>query len=1014
MQYVLAWIWVALCALLSWVPLAQATTPDQMPANSWLSIPNSKMMSVAPANGQFAGTWGNVGPRAVVGAWGGAALDTKRNHLVLWGGGHNDYYGNELYAFDIATLKWQRLTDPTINPQPYIEKQADGRPTARHTYGGLAYIAHADKFFSHSGARSGGSSPSPATWSFDFNTLQWTQKHSNIFGALEITSAYDPVTGKVWVGSNSSAIAGSAGLWSYSYDTNTWTRHNSDSFKKHAATVDTKRGLLVVVGNGEIFSYDIRNGNYTKELWTTTGGDGFLSLGYVYPKGFDYDPIADRLVGWAGGAVYALNPATKQWTAYNPPGAPAPTKTGIFGRWRYVPSVNAFILVTSAEEDVQFYKLSAGEGTAPPVTTITAPAEGTVFTPGQTVTAQGTGTNLSWSIDRTGDGLAPFTTGSGSSLTFTVPANATSAQTINIKLAGSGGGDEQTHSISGSTAPAPAPAPAPQPIPVTSITAPTEGTVLSPGQTVTVQGSGSNLSWSVDRIGDGLPAFASGTGTSFSFTVPASSTSSQTIVISLTATGGSDSQTHNISTSELEPAPAPAPAPSPTPAPVNPNEDILTTWTEDTTRIYYNQAQRLIWANNLGDWRDADGIAQGTKPFASVAVVDTNVEQVVNIDVTALVVKHGASMRINRSGGTSFTFHSREASNSSKRPVLMVTKNGVTTPLQAVADASMNASSLYSGGSSATLSTASGFMIRFGQKADSTIQKAVLRLTATATQYGNQTLNVFKPDPHPVFPQVPALALGSSADIVMKLQGNAWLASMDSGDKANNKVQADGSLIGAVPTGSDTGLSVDWGIPREARQPEMFMRTVMKLHMNFDPDWSGKMPGLANTGHVDNRSITCGGGGATANGTCWSARTFFGSTPNSLFGKDYLQFGAYAYRVNHVTLHGDGPDFVLPIKRERFFVMDQRVKLNSIKADGTAAADGELTYWLDGKCVLHWTGIIWRTNAGADTLPSEVWGNIYVGGTGYQAPHPHGYTLHSITVSKRLLPFDATVLDALN
>src|SRR5687767_9547569 len=112
MQYVLAWICVALCALLSWVPLAQATTPDQMPANTWLSIPNSKMMSVAPTNGQFAGTWGNVGPRAVIGAWGGAALDTERNRLVLWGGGHNDYHGNELYAFDVLTLKWQRLTDP--------------------------------------------------------------------------------------------------------------------------------------------------------------------------------------------------------------------------------------------------------------------------------------------------------------------------------------------------------------------------------------------------------------------------------------------------------------------------------------------------------------------------------------------------------------------------------------------------------------------------------------------------------------------------------------------------------------------------------------------------------------------------------------------------------------------------------------------------------------------------------------------------------------------------------------
>src|SRR5215831_10640591 len=90
--------------------LAQSD-PGTMAPDTWLSVPNSHMSTVAPTNGQFAGTWGVGGPANVIAAWCGGALDTQRSRLILWGGGHADYYGNELYAFDIPTLKWSRLTD---------------------------------------------------------------------------------------------------------------------------------------------------------------------------------------------------------------------------------------------------------------------------------------------------------------------------------------------------------------------------------------------------------------------------------------------------------------------------------------------------------------------------------------------------------------------------------------------------------------------------------------------------------------------------------------------------------------------------------------------------------------------------------------------------------------------------------------------------------------------------------------------------------------------------------------
>jgi cysteine-rich repeat protein len=81
------------------------------------------------------------------------------------------------------------------------------------------------------------------------------------------------------------------------------------------------------------------------------------------------------------------------------------------------------------------------------VTVLTAPEPGVIFTPGQEVTATGTGANLSWAIDRSPDGLGPYATGTGSSITFTVPDDATDEEVIKITLTGDGGELLQTHAI---------------------------------------------------------------------------------------------------------------------------------------------------------------------------------------------------------------------------------------------------------------------------------------------------------------------------------------------------------------------------------------------------------------------------------------------------------------------------------------------------------------------------------------------------------------------------------------
>src|SRR5688500_2675426 len=92
---------------------AAAVDLATLPAGRWYRFPDSKLEAVAAKT--------NVGGsiKGLMAAWSGGIYDTDRERLVVWGGGHNDYAGNEVYAFgplNAAAPKWQRLTDPSVPP----------------------------------------------------------------------------------------------------------------------------------------------------------------------------------------------------------------------------------------------------------------------------------------------------------------------------------------------------------------------------------------------------------------------------------------------------------------------------------------------------------------------------------------------------------------------------------------------------------------------------------------------------------------------------------------------------------------------------------------------------------------------------------------------------------------------------------------------------------------------------------------------------------------------------------
>ncbi len=310
-------------------------------------------------------------------AWSGGTFDSTRNRLVVWGGGHKDYAGNEVYGFDMSTLKWYRLTNPSIPNNNNTGVYADGTPSSRHTYAALAYLPNVDRMFNAGGAIYRNGYGNNMTWFFNFNDNTWQRKTDapspSSGECCGYAAAYDPITGHVF-------RSHGGGFSEYDPNQNTWTNHagNSPSLYVNAAIAPVDR-LMVAVGGG---SYGVAGTYYWRlnpasrtMTKANTTGDKAVELGAA--PGFAWSSAANVFVGWNGGStVYTLDPKRWVWTKLDPSAAntvvpTAPNSRGTYGRFQYVPAMNVFVLVNRVTEDVYIYKPAFGGSASPaPTTTV--------------------------------------------------------------------------------------------------------------------------------------------------------------------------------------------------------------------------------------------------------------------------------------------------------------------------------------------------------------------------------------------------------------------------------------------------------------------------------------------------------------------------------------------------------------------------------------------------------------------------------------------------------------------
>jgi hypothetical protein len=129
-----------------------------MPAGSWTKVNLNKFSDVwTPADLRPLYGSSNPTPSKIILAWSSFAWDPNRGKLMLYGGGHANYRGNDVYAWNGATRLWERAALPSDMRQDVLGNwnAVDGvgrAPASAHTYDNTMFFPLVDRLIVLGGA----------------------------------------------------------------------------------------------------------------------------------------------------------------------------------------------------------------------------------------------------------------------------------------------------------------------------------------------------------------------------------------------------------------------------------------------------------------------------------------------------------------------------------------------------------------------------------------------------------------------------------------------------------------------------------------------------------------------------------------------------------------------------------------------------------------------------------------------------------------------------------------------
>ena len=130
---------------------------------------------------------GALGFSAITEAWNGAVYASRYGaggSMIVFGGGHNDYFGSDVHAFDLASREWRRISDGYVagSEDEYgagahyaASVYPDGSPLPPHTYAYVQYDPMGNDYILFKGQTELGPKVQAVAIAhlFNLDTLRW-------------------------------------------------------------------------------------------------------------------------------------------------------------------------------------------------------------------------------------------------------------------------------------------------------------------------------------------------------------------------------------------------------------------------------------------------------------------------------------------------------------------------------------------------------------------------------------------------------------------------------------------------------------------------------------------------------------------------------------------------------------------------------------------------------------------------------------------------------------------------
>lgn len=341
----------------------------------------------------------------------GMTLDTRRSTVwVGLGGGHGDYWNNEVASLDLERddPQWQMQhpgsggnvvddTSSNVPPPNSRARYADGLPCSRHTYYQTQFICRHNRLICTGGSISSPGTAYQDTEAYDVSVapgsngwdMQYTYPGSQggigagtgAGGAALIAASAckDPTTEIIYtfsaarlhvltpsVAGPQPGVPGSGGT--YSFHALTWD--GAWPYAEGATAVDTERGRILWTrgfSNVSAYTIDIATQAITSRTYTGAGAAGLNAV--PASCGMIYVPRLDRYLvrgPEAGPTLYSINAATFEVTVLATTGGsgiPAQTGagatplTGVYNKWQLVPELGGAIYAPGAVHKLWFLRL---------------------------------------------------------------------------------------------------------------------------------------------------------------------------------------------------------------------------------------------------------------------------------------------------------------------------------------------------------------------------------------------------------------------------------------------------------------------------------------------------------------------------------------------------------------------------------------------------------------------------------------------------------------------------------